>query len=321
MSMRGRLQKYGAEHDIPSFFGQMSSTLRSGFCDLGHARWSFTDSRPWCRDQPQTAWISMVRDPWERMKSAFYYCEWQWQRAKVVCAGCAQDLHGHFGLLDPICNVGPLAGSTPAARACEFARRWGLNYQFEYYIHLDYEQIRALPCAPPDSECPAHKSPLNSRNHKEEVGMRDHSCLRRAIRACRFDSNQTAASKALIADAFRAQESLLAVGIVEEWAASLQLFERVTKCGGLASDAYVADELHESFKRTDPAAVASAESELETCRADVTTNYMDVDYALYAHARSLFREQRRGVRGQRSWPLGAPLTCTQSSAVDPVACA
>ena len=315
--MRGRLRKYAMRNGISSFFGHMNATLRNGACKLSSgAQWSYTDERPWCRDEPGIQWISMVRDPWERMKSAFLYCEPQWPQG---CPGCATDLNGRVRRFDPICNVGPLLQGAPSERACEFARRWGLNYQFEIYVHLDYEQIRRLSCAPPDSECLANPSPP-SPWHSEEVGMRDHACLRLAIRSCGLDGNQTAASKALIADAFRAQESLLAVGLVEAWEDSLTLFERETRCPGLANPEYEDDILHNSLKRSDPVAHQLIELAFARCKDEITRTYMNVDYALYAHAKTLFEQQRRGARGQTSGPLGAPKVCTHEGSRSSIVC-
>jgi hypothetical protein len=310
--MRGRLQEYATSHAIPSYFGAMNLTLRSGFCHLQGAQWSFTDERPWCRDEPRTDWISMVRDPWERMKSAFYYCEAQWRRWKL-CPGCVS------AAIDVLCNVGILPSGTPAVRACEFGRRWGLNYQLEHYTRLDYTSILQLPCAPPDQECPAlHLSPIQLRPFN--AGMRDHACLRRAIRACQLDSNQTEASRALIADAFRAQASLLAVGLVEEWDASLEMFERATRCEGLASRTFRKDVHESSLKRSDSSAFQAAEQAFDTCRVDLTRNYMKVDYALYAHAKTLFQQQQRSIHRWRGSPLREPLRCTQRRASDPIIC-
>ena len=84
---------------------------------------------------------------------------------------------------------------TPPVRACEFGRRWGLNY--EHYTRLDYNSILQLPCAPSDQECPAlHLSPIQLRPFN--AGMRDRACLHRAIRACQLVSNQTEAPRALM---------------------------------------------------------------------------------------------------------------------------
>jgi hypothetical protein len=294
MSLRNTLKNYANAHNIRNQLVSVESDLllrrRKGFCEHG---WSFSDERPWCRDNAEVPWFTMVRDPWLRVKSAFYYCvQGAWH--------------------DVLCNVGklhvPSSGSHTGdlgAKACAFAKRWGSNYQFEKYTHLGWKQLRKMPCAP--------KCELDGA--EEYV----HQCVRTAIQACALDSNRTAASRSLIAEAFQAQASMAAIGIVEEYGPSMRLFARVSGCDDLDAAKYSRTVAHPSLKTSQPATFAKVESSLEKCKHEVLPG-MAIDYALYEHAKQLSHAQRRGAAGRTAPRLGAPMQCSQASAESDVHC-
>ena len=316
MNIRYRLRNYADAHGIPNAFSgdAINERTRRGHCGAvnpRHRLWSFNDERPWCIDHKSMPWVTIVREPWERMKSAFYYCEAQWTRLGVAPGRPGQQT------VDPLCNVGPLPLGPASARVREFGRRWGLNYQFEHYLGLDYEMLRRLPCSPPSAECSAYE--MATTPNGKFVGMREHLCKRLILHACRLDSNETEASRALIADAFRVQESMLAIGLVEELNESLKLFERVTRCTNLGASQWDTYRGHSTLKETDHEAYQAAEIVFEECKAEIRGR-MNVDIALYEHAKFLFRNQRHGAVGQTAGLLGPPLACEQKSARDSIVC-
>ena len=49
-----------------SYLGQ-TRVGRCGGCEDFH--WRMSDTRPWCSGCPQRLWLTMVREPWSRMRS------------------------------------------------------------------------------------------------------------------------------------------------------------------------------------------------------------------------------------------------------------
>ena len=261
----------------------------------GGTKLGYSFSRPacWSKDcsAKPPAWITVTRDPWARMKSAFYYCD----QAK--------------NSWDPLCHLGPLPKDW-SERPCEFGRRWasGGGYQFAAYLGLDYDRLKRLPCAPARCDAPA------------PAGDAGNACIRFALRACQLDSNTTDASRALIADAFRAQESFLAIGLVEEFEASMRLFERETGCTGLSE--HVVNKSHSSLEHKVGQEANEkrkvAEAQFDSCNPELM-QLMSIDQKLYAHAKQLFERQRAGAAGLTGAPLSPPKSCTQAKGGE-VAC-
>ena len=119
------------------------------------------------------------------------------------------------------------------------------------------------------------------------------------------------------------------MGLVEEFNASLKLFEAATGCNGLASPHYRRTWVHQtSLKRLHPAALAAHERAFDAC-ADELRAATAADAELYAHAKALHAAQVRVAAGgdgrwgaQRRQPAitTTGVRCTQRDAAAPVDC-
>ena len=124
-TLRTAMQKIAAAHGVE----WESKVQRDGQCSCGsrgHAVWSYSDEAPRCDHCPTLPWLTMWREPWERMRSAYMYC---------ATTG------------DSLCFM----PDYQAKRApCDFGRRWG-NYQFA--------KLAALPFSwrPPCAQLPEPK--------------------------------------------------------------------------------------------------------------------------------------------------------------------
>ena len=102
-----------------------SEPWRDGSCT--RRTWAFSDEAPECDDDGCDGlmrWITLFREPWDRMRSAFYYCR---------------------SLGDQLCFM---PDYSKQRSPCDFALRWG-NYQFAKMSGLRWfwPEWRRLACA------------------------------------------------------------------------------------------------------------------------------------------------------------------------------
>ena len=180
--MISTLAAYAQARNLPFALTPINlSAIRSGACRPGRAcsepLWGFSDTRPLCLDCPQVRWLTMMREPMSRLKSAFYYCEGGRYKDTGVCGGMAD-----------------LPRPSPQ-RECEFGRRWG-NYQLQRLVGPAFDATGALPCAAGLRCAEAHWP-----------------CRREVLRRCGLDGNASAAGRFLKLEALDRLSAMLAVGL------------------------------------------------------------------------------------------------------------
>jgi hypothetical protein len=256
---------------------------RDGVCrcknDRNSTTWFFSDEAPECDLCPHIPWITLFRDPWERMRSAYFYC--------------------HV-LGDQLCYM---PDYSPRRSPCDFGRRWG-NYAFAKLSGLRWylpEFKKQISCATPGlAACDC----LNSSAKREvasDARLRrapgcpaSAFCRREVIRRCGLDmENATRASQELSRLVFARLHSFSAVGLLERLPESLRLFAGVAGCSTAdAMVARLAHKAHASLKRDhSAAAVRKAEVTFESCKKELLERHMHLDVALYAEATRLMQAQ------------------------------
>ena len=118
-TLRTAMQRIAAAHGVV----WERKVQRDGRCACGsrdRAVWSFSDEAPRCDACPSLPWLTMVREPWDRMRSAYMYC---------ATTG------------DALCYM---PDYQPRRAPCDFGRRWG-NYQFAKLAALPFSW--RPPCA------------------------------------------------------------------------------------------------------------------------------------------------------------------------------
>ena len=266
---------------------------RDGHCTCGGKRganaqrvWAFSDEAPDCDSScPGLRWITLFRDPWERMKSAYYYC------------------HAYA---DQLCYMPEYQ---PKLSPCEFGRQWG-NYQFAKLSGLRWfdPAFKQLPCArsvleraPRCAACSASDLSPPSVGSRHPRGCPPSAWCRRAvIRACGLDTNASAASTVLFRLVAERMQAFAAVGLLERLDDSLRLFAHAARCGSddVLRSAKVYQQ-HNSLKRSQPGQLRKLEAQFDACRPSLMAA-LRLDHALYAHARQLFQSQLRQIEQPQS---------------------
>jgi len=239
-------------------------------CDCSGSAWGFSDASAYCEKCPRLPWITMFREPFERMKSAYMYCT-------------------AVGYRDKLCNMPDNTSRSP----CDFGRRWG-NYQFNQLLALPVADtrpralalVKLLPCLGQRLPFPC------------VVLSNDAYCRRVLSMRCGLDNNRSELSQRLlraVTDSLRS--SFGAIGIASRFSDSLRLFAAYTQCNeftALPLNRFILR--NPSVKRSDPEMAKSIDEEFETCRAELLDR-MRVDEHLYQEAVRVFEEQFKSLVG------------------------
>jgi len=262
---------------------------RDGHCRCGNLSsivWSFSDEAAECDACPALPWVTIFREPWARLRSAFHYCK---------------------TIGDQLCF---LPNYNPKREACDFGRRWG-NYNFAKLSGLRWFQDwwRQQPCTRNLPTSSKHSTEtcdcVNSDEHRDgwPHGCPPSAwCRREVIHRCGLEANAS-----FIAATAARLDTFAVVGLLERLNESLQLFGRVAGCGdellmGLRHDNSFAFRHDNSFasqagrrpphfgeidqKRLD----VQFEAQVAACRGELMQG-MQLDRMLYAKATKLMQAQ------------------------------
>jgi hypothetical protein len=287
MSVRTAMQEIAASRHIEFHL----QPQRDGVCPAcaGGGRqapvWFYSDEAPECDGCPSEhspQWITLFRDPWERMRSAFFYCAM---------------------IPDPLCFM---PDWDPHRTPCDFGRRWG-NYAFAKLSGLRWygADWRARPCTAGLPTSASYQRETcdcsGSDTHQRATATAEHRgcpasawCRREVISRCSLDIN--ASFVAVVVD--RLRTSFAAIGLLERLNESLALFGRVTGCGHAFTRRFMRIHYaHASLKRHASAAlVRQHDAQFATCKNELLER-MRLDLMLYEEAGRLMQAQH--FRGDR----------------------
>jgi hypothetical protein len=289
MSIRTHMSKVATQHSVH----MVGTVARHGACHCPSqqepAVWIFGDQAPRCTDCPSMSWFTFFREPFDRMRSAYFYCRTgQGQR-------------------DSIC----LDGQGGYTRPCDFAIRWG-SYQLVRLANPPSQSIKEkLTRYLPKNGCNATYEELLTPNPGKPCKVAPTRTDLRScgpdgrgmtsevyheldlFRRCGLDNTSTPQGTALLARVKRGLlTGFLTIGLVERWNESMALLANATGCREWtdpSSRAYHAS-LIRSGEQYYKLETAAADLAWQRCRPQIDAA-MDADIQLYAEARRIFDVQ------------------------------
>jgi len=255
----------------------------------------FSNEAPWCSQCPHFGWVTMWREPFARVLSAFIWCRFH-------------DFPFPHG--DPLC----LNGAPNGARndVCTFATYWG-SYQLAKLVHLPLAAAALSRALPAHAPCLSNLS-LGLDPSLPEIRQLGHmSAVHRQIRmmrTCGLDDANGAGRTLIDAVKFGMSHAFRAIGLVERWNESMAIMAVATGCrqwlrppmqknkGGYAHlEDYWAKrgKLNLDAPRRENARRLKevAQAELAACRPRLEPLFA-ADLELYAEASRLFETQLLG---------------------------